>query len=303
MSELPFKQSPDVERAQERREMVPGVDVGKLSELVSEGVIPATVLGLYEELATDDMERPLLRDFADAEPEKQQMILRALEKTARKVEALSDEKVTKEFQLSLMTLLAFVYAMFLRKSMSTRITTDATLDPGKNEEGALLRVLELNGKEVFVHPEKFEIKDFKQFLKNVIYKGHGREVLDSLGEIDAAHHADIIFDCLQVSRQKTGTLESVYVIDALAKCKQLTTVVAEQLCRLGFDHIVVERLAAFREEDLQDVVMLLFKRKKLGLREIMTATLDLPPGNHLKHVLISVCYLDKKLFASLLSPE
>ncbi|MBP7134589.1 hypothetical protein KBA73_05215, partial [Patescibacteria group bacterium] len=303
--EDPFKKSPITESGVESEPgtETPVVDVEKLKALVEAGELPTSVLGLYEEFYTPGDQKPFFEAFARAEPEKQQAILRALKRTSDKVDSLPPEVADKKFKLSLSAFIVFIYTMFLARTMALRITTDATLDPGKNEEGALLRILELNGAEVFSHPEKFEITDFKEFLVKIIYAGHGREVLEHLGEIDTAYHADIIFHCLQVSRQRSGKLEAVYVIDALPACKQLSLEVATQLCRLGFDQVVLEHLEAFSEAAVQETVLLLLKRKKLGFREIFTAVLELPHKLLVKQILISVCFLDKKAYASLQLPE
>ncbi|MBP7134505.1 hypothetical protein KBA73_04785 [Patescibacteria group bacterium] len=302
MSEDLFRSREEVqEDGQYSPRELPVIGVGKLEGLVETGDVPASVLALYKEIADESAKKVFLAEFAEAEPEKQQKILRALQRTSDKVDALPEGVADPAFKLSLTTLIAFLYTMFVARTM-TRITTDPALDPGKNEEGAWLRILELSGKEVFTKPEQFEIKDVVEFIKKLIYSGHGREVLEHLDDIPAQYHADVVFHCLQVSRQKTGKLEVVYVLEALPKCKELTLDVAKQLCRLGFDQEVMEGLMTYRKDALQDVVLLLFKRGRLPFHELFGALIK-EESYLMYQIIVTACFLDKKILEQLELPE
>ncbi len=281
-----------------RSEAIPDIDLVKLQELIDRGELPASLRALYEEMRDPSGKTPFLDVYRTADPEKQQKILQALERTAQKMERSLGTSEEKKFLETVLNFVALIYVALLFRT-TTQLTGDKTLDPGKNKEGATLRLLELNGAEVFTHPEAFGITNELQFCLDLIDQGHGREVLDHLEILPKPLHAAIVLRCLQVSRMKTGKLEAVYVLETLSHAGELDFAVAEQLCRLGFDELVMKSLEQFQEKDLEKILLLLCKREKVPLQEVFAAILGLKHRVFGEHLIMAICLAKPKIVDAL----
>ncbi len=281
-----------------RTEAIPDIDLVKLQELIDQGKLPASLKALYEEMRDPSGKTPFLDIYRTSDPEKQRRMLQALERTAQKTEGALATSEDKKFLETVLNFIALIYVALLFRT-PTQLTGDKTLDPGKNKEGATLRLLELNGAEVFEHPEAFGITNRLQFCLDLIDQGHGREVLDHLEIVPKSFHAAIVLRCLQVSRMKTGKLEVVYVLEVLPHAGELDVAVAEQLCRLGFDELVMKSLEKFQENDLEKILLLLCKREKVPLQEILAAILGLKHKVFGEYLIIAICHTKLKILEGL----
>lgn len=264
------------------------IDLQKLQQLIDEGVIPETVMGLYQEMHDPSAGTPLLDVYRTSSPEKQQKILRALERTAQKMESAAEASPDKLTIHRLIHLLSLLYLALLYRN-TTQLTGDKTLDPGKNNEGAVLRILELGGAEVFSHPEQFEITNLLQFCTDLIDQGHGAEVLHHIEGIPVAYHSHIVLRCLQSSRQKAGTGDTLYIIEALSHTKELDLDVAQQLCRLKLDTSVIDHLEQFQAAKLEEIIKLLLKNERVAFAEVFKRLLDLSQKALGEHVIVAAC--------------
>ncbi len=277
---------------------LPELDLTKLEDLIARGELPSSLIGLYHELRDPAKETPFLDFFREADPEKQKKILSALEKTVEKAEASSAQSEDKPFYDKLISFITMVYVL-LAFAPTKNLTEDKAMDPGKNKEGATLRILELNGGEVFKHPEKFEITNVLTFCTDLIDQGHAREVLEHLVEISPAYHATIILRSLELSRSRSGKNEEVYVLEALAHAQKLDVAVAERLCRSKMDEVVLAHLDQFDEADTEKVVFLLTKREKIPLEELLKRVLGLKHALFGEHLVVSLCFQKPKLYKKL----
>ncbi len=275
------------------------IDLQKLQQLIDEGVIPETVMGLYQEMHDPSAGTPLLDVYRTSSPERQQKILHALERTAQKMEVAAEASSDKFTMHRLIQFVSLLYLALLYRN-TTQLTGDKTLDPGKNTEGALLRVLEHGGAEVFSHPEQFEITNLLQFCTDLIDQGYGPAVLHHIELIPAAYHSHLVLRCLQASRQKEGTGEALYIIESLSRTKELDLDVAQQLCRLKLDAAVIDHLERFQPAKLEEITKLLLKNERVAFAEVFKRLLALPQEALGEHVMIAACFAKSAYVTKLL---
>lgn len=273
-------------------------DLDKVQALIDAGSVPPTFLALYHEIAGTDGKTSFLDAYRAASPERQKKILQAVERMSRDIEMLVPASADKSLLYTLINILSLVYLALLMRTSSS-ITADKDLDPGKNHEGATLRILELNGEEVFTDPGKFGITDPTAFYVDLVRQGHAREVLDHVRVIPADAHARIIAESLKVSRSKKGNVERLHVLDALPHARQLDLEVAKQLSKDKMYAVMLDHLASFKESVVQEILVYLMKRKELSATQVLRAVLSHPHALLGDHLVTTLAFLEPKLLRKL----